>query len=211
MPNARFRKLPIDKQVHILEIAAKAFAKHGVEAASINQILVEAGMSKGAAYYYFENKADLFDTAARHCWDSFVRHVDFSLKGVTAKTFWPRVYKIQQHAIAHMAADPVITTVAKSLWRKDSILNHYGAIEEIVEWTRGWIREMITKGQDLGLIREDLPVDLLVGIVTAADQAMDHYLATQGGGYPLDQVLMMGKQVCDGFRLFLAPPRKRGR
>jgi AcrR family transcriptional regulator len=209
MPNARFHKLTPEKQAHILDTAAKAFAQHGVEGASINQILVEAGMSKGAAYYYFENKADLFDTAARHCWDAFVRHVDFSLKGVTAKTFWPRVCEIQQHAAAHMAEDPVITTVAKSLWRKDSQLSDTGAIAEIVEWTRGWIREMVTKGQQLGLIRKDLPLDLIVGIVAAADQAVDYYLAHNGKGHGLEQILAINAKVCEGLHVFLSPPRKR--
>ena len=47
------------------EVAAREFGEHGFEGASLNHILAEAGVSKGAAYYYFEGKADLFAAAAR--------------------------------------------------------------------------------------------------------------------------------------------------
>lgn len=60
MPRPRFQKLSIEKQQAILEAAAREFSAHGYEGASINKILETAQLSKGAAYYYFDDKADLF-------------------------------------------------------------------------------------------------------------------------------------------------------
>ena len=57
MPRPRFNKLTAEKRESILEAAAKEFATHGFEGASLNQILSNAGISKGAAYYYFDDKA----------------------------------------------------------------------------------------------------------------------------------------------------------
>ncbi|WP_331725795.1 TetR/AcrR family transcriptional regulator (plasmid) [Streptomyces xanthophaeus] len=43
----------------ILSAAAKTFEEHGFQAATISQILKEAGVTKGALYFHFESKEDL--------------------------------------------------------------------------------------------------------------------------------------------------------
>lgn len=43
----------------ILSAAAKIFEEHGYQAATIAQILTEAGVTKGALYFHFESKEDL--------------------------------------------------------------------------------------------------------------------------------------------------------
>ena len=49
MPRPRFNKLSAEKRECILEAAAKEFAAHGYDGASLNRILDETGISKGAA------------------------------------------------------------------------------------------------------------------------------------------------------------------
>ncbi len=63
MPRPRFNKLAPEKRERIMEAAAKEFAAYGYEGASLNRILEQAEVSKGAAYYYFDDKADLFVSA----------------------------------------------------------------------------------------------------------------------------------------------------
>jgi hypothetical protein len=41
-----------------MEMAAQEFAAYGFDDASVNRILETVQMSKGAAYYYFEDKVD---------------------------------------------------------------------------------------------------------------------------------------------------------
>ncbi|MFB6814018.1 ScbR family autoregulator-binding transcription factor [Streptomyces sp. NPDC056347] len=43
----------------ILSAAAKIFEEHGYQAATISQILTEAGVTKGALYFHFQSKEDL--------------------------------------------------------------------------------------------------------------------------------------------------------
>ncbi|MFJ8852464.1 ScbR family autoregulator-binding transcription factor [Streptomyces sp. NPDC102437] len=43
----------------ILSAAAKTFEEHGYQAATISQILTEAGVTKGALYFHFHSKEDL--------------------------------------------------------------------------------------------------------------------------------------------------------
>ena len=49
-----------ETRTHLLEAALKCFAVHGYNAASIDQICSEAGVSKGAFYHHFESKQGMF-------------------------------------------------------------------------------------------------------------------------------------------------------
>lgn len=55
----RFEKLSEDKKRRILEAAREEFARVPYEEASINQIIKNAGISRGSFYTYFEDKSDL--------------------------------------------------------------------------------------------------------------------------------------------------------
>ena len=69
MPFSRFTKMPHEKRERLFTVAAQEFAAHGFEAASLNRILEEAHIGKSSAYYYFEDKADLFRTVVEYCLD----------------------------------------------------------------------------------------------------------------------------------------------
>lgn len=49
-----------ETRTHILEAALKRFANHGYNAASIDQICTDAGVSKGAFYHHFPSKQAIF-------------------------------------------------------------------------------------------------------------------------------------------------------
>ncbi len=59
MATERFLKLSQDKKDRILQAARHEFARVPFEDASINQIIREAGISRGSFYTYFEDKMDL--------------------------------------------------------------------------------------------------------------------------------------------------------
>ncbi|MEZ4461946.1 MAG: TetR/AcrR family transcriptional regulator [bacterium] len=59
-----------------MEIAAEEFSLKGFDGASFNRIIERAGLSKGAAYYYFDDKADLFDTVIQFGLDQFTAFID---------------------------------------------------------------------------------------------------------------------------------------
>ena len=49
-----------DARATLVAAAARVFAKHGFAGSSMDQIAEEAGFSKGALYWHFEGKSDLF-------------------------------------------------------------------------------------------------------------------------------------------------------
>ena len=75
-PRPRFQKLKSQKRDSILEIAAEEFSLKGFDGASFNRIIERAGLSKGAAYYYFDDKADLFDTVIQFGLGQFTAFID---------------------------------------------------------------------------------------------------------------------------------------
>lgn len=46
---------------HILDAAVQAFSERGVSSTSLNDIAAVAGVSRGAIYWHFKNKAELFN------------------------------------------------------------------------------------------------------------------------------------------------------
>ncbi len=203
MPNARWNKLDAAKQARILDAAARAFAEHGLEGASLNRILADAGLSKGAAYYYFEDKADLFATVAVRSWAAFMAHADFSVDDLNRKSFWSRVEALMRHAFEHMTTDPVMTMMAKAVWHMDTHPSSRSAAEQVVAFSHAWIGELVRKGQALGVVRTDLPTDLVIALATALDQATDRWWAENMDRLPAAKLTDIAMRVFAGTRQLL--------
>lgn len=56
----KFKNLTPDKQERIINAALAEFARKGYERASTNEIVKEAGISKGSLFVYFNNKKELY-------------------------------------------------------------------------------------------------------------------------------------------------------
>lgn len=50
----------MDTRRQILRAAEALFARHGYDSTTVEQIAHQAGVTKGAVYYFFKNKAELF-------------------------------------------------------------------------------------------------------------------------------------------------------
>lgn len=66
MPSQTFFNLSKEKQEALLEAAKTEFTKVTFHDASINQIIKEAGISRGSFYMYFESKEDLYSYMLKH-------------------------------------------------------------------------------------------------------------------------------------------------
>jgi TetR/AcrR family acrAB operon transcriptional repressor len=51
----------LETRAHILDTAERVFQKQGVSSTSLDGIARAAGVTRGAIYWHFKNKADLFD------------------------------------------------------------------------------------------------------------------------------------------------------
>src|SRR5215831_2823931 len=94
MPRPRFQRAPAKKQEAILDAATREFATHGYEGASVNRILLAAGFSKGAFYYYFDDKADLAAAVIEREASRYFESESEARAPATPAAFWAEVQRM---------------------------------------------------------------------------------------------------------------------
>lgn len=177
MPLPRFEKMPEDKKELIFEAAAREVAAYGYEQASLNRILEEAGISKGAAYYYFEDKADLIATVLRHYWFEFAGDPVAAFEGIDVEQFWEKLAELYIHPFDHIADRPWLLGFSRVIWQLPVEIRTSGPMGDMWAEAFDWMRVFIDCGQRLGAIRVDLPEELLMELIMAFDSVHDRWLA----------------------------------
>ena len=205
MPRPRFSKLPAKKRERILEAAAKEFAVHGYEAASLNMILEEAGISKGAAYYYFDDKADLYTTTILHYSRELLADMAIDLEQFTAANFWEKVTAIYRHQFTSYAERPWVFSVAKADGTLSVERMMEGPLAELWEQARFLLVQLLQHGRELGVVRSDLPEDLLLSLVVAVDEAHDRWLYAQWSELSAEDLEQAALGMSDLLRRLLTP------
>ena len=171
MPRPRFARAAPKLRESILEAASLEFIAHGYDGASLNRILLAAGLSKGAFYYYFDDKADLAATVIERELEQF----DFSELGLaaTAKEFWIKIERFSEQSLDQLRhsrhGGDVITRLGMAMTKHPELLERCGKTIAKMQQQLGafWQR-----GQAVGAVRKDLPVSALMGIVQAAKLAL---------------------------------------
>ena len=96
---SKFLNLKPEKQEKILEAAIKEFADKGFEKASTNEIIREAGISKGILFHYFQNKKNIFlfvfDYYVEVCMEEFYKKVDLEEKDFFQKLRQISCFKLE--------------------------------------------------------------------------------------------------------------------
>lgn len=178
MPRPRFSKLSPEKRERIMEAAAKEFSAYGFEQASLNRILEAAEVSKGAAYYYFDDKADVFSTVIQYySQDVMAETNQMPLDQLTAETFWPVLTQLYQQQFMLVFDRPWALSLFKSVGKlSQDTLAANQPLAEMMEQMQSQLLAILKRGQALNVIRKDLPDDLMLDLFLALDDAHDHWL-----------------------------------
>jgi AcrR family transcriptional regulator len=177
MARNRFENLEAEKREAILRAAGEEFADKGYEGASINRIIRRSGMSKGSVYYYFEDKADLFATTLENSIQRIIQEIGwFSLEVLGPDEFWDAVLELTRRTIEWTRRNDWWIRLGKSIYRLQQEAGAEAAAHRLTDLGKDWWRSILSRGQTLGVIRTDLPLDLLVAIVMGADQGGDRWM-----------------------------------
>ena len=177
MARHRFDNLEPGKQEALLQAAGEEFAEKGFEAASINRIILKSGMSKGSVYYYFENKADLFATTLERSSQRILDEIGwFSLEVLGPDEFWEALLELTHRTVDWARRNDWWMKLGRAFHRLQQEPGTGAATTRLLEVGKDWWRSTIHRGQVLGLVRTDLPLDLLVEIVMGADQGGDRWI-----------------------------------
>jgi AcrR family transcriptional regulator len=211
VPRPRFAKLDPEKKDRILTAAAQEFAAHGFDGASLNQILERAEISKGAAYYYFDDKADLFATVVQHYWDETIGEVDFSLAELTAVNFWDRLEAVYRQQFQQQGDKPWMLGVVKAAGKMPPEMLLGGPLGDMIGQIMGWLLATLARGRELGVVRDDLAPDLMLALVAGIDNAADQWLIEHWPHLDTDEREKAVAQIFDVLRRALAPGREEKR
>jgi TetR/AcrR family transcriptional regulator len=161
---SKFLNLDSEKQNRIINAAIKEFAQKGYSNASTNEIVKEAGISKGLLFHYFQNKKQLFlflfDTCVELITDDFYKKIDLSetdffqrirqsvLIKMELLAQYPDLFKFVEKAYMDDAAD-----IQAEMQKKIRELNHIN-IGKIYE------------GIDVSKFRNDIDIQKIFKIIT---------------------------------------------
>ncbi len=177
MASQRFQRLSLERQDALLTAAADEFAAHGYAAASMNRIVGRAGSSKGAFYYYFENKADLLATVVEKAMARVLAESRWPRpSSLTADTFWDRLRDVTRESVRLMDVDTWYVRALRSFHRLREEPAAREATAGVMDRGREFASAFLQRGRALGVVRTDLPPDLLVDIYVAADEAGDRWM-----------------------------------
>ena len=159
-----------------MEAAAQVFTARGYEKASLNLMLEGAGISKGAAYYYFADKADLVGTVVRRYWLDSLVGIETNFAELTGEAFWQVVSGLYLHPFGHVAERPWLLGLSRAVWGMPRELKVDEPFKSISEEAMDWMAALLRTGRELGQVREDLPDDLLVELIFTLDGVHDRWL-----------------------------------
>jgi AcrR family transcriptional regulator len=206
VPLSRFEKLDAQKRRRLLQAAAQEFASEGFEKASLGRIAEGAGVSKPALYYYFEDKADLYVTVVGAAWEGLAPESQIDLARLGADEFWPALRRLVDANIERCRAEPWLVTVWKLAFHPPRESRAAGAVAELFTGARDFLRRLVRRGQELGVVRNDLPDDLLMAMLTSADHAADHWLVEHWDSLGHAEIERLTRLIFESIRGLLSPP-----
>lgn len=190
----RFQRLPDPRRAEILAVARRHLARDG-EAASYNQIIADAGISKTSAYLYFDGKADLVAEVRRELFERLAALLGAWQPTGSSARFWARLDAQSRALQQHLAEHPEDLAILAQRPSPDED-------EPFAAWFEG----LVDEGLALGLIRGDLDKALILAATKALFRCLDERgIAALVRGEPLD--LEPGWQLLRG--LWSAPRRRR--
>jgi AcrR family transcriptional regulator len=139
--------------------ATRLFAERGFESASVQDIVAAAGVTKGAMYHYFDSKDDLLYA---------IYHRLLAVQTARLETFAAAGGGIEER-LRGAAVDVVETTLANldemTVFFRSLHMLHAAKQATVRAERRAYherFRSMVEEGQRAGVIRADIPPDMVV-------------------------------------------------
>lgn len=205
MPLPRFKKLDEPRKESILSAAADEFGERGFDGASYNRIIERAGISKGAMYYYFADKDDLFRTVLDLALTQWFEEVGFPVIADDSASFWTACESMYARSMLFMLRDPRNATLCFGITKARAERASHPVVQELSERILLWVRALAAQGQAVGAIREDIPAELLVQSALSLIDAGDRWLVSQWDEFSADDVMTTAKMMSDLLRRVAAP------
>jgi len=195
--STRVRRLDEAGQQRLIGVAIRHFGAQGFERASLNEIIAEAGISKGSYYHLFEDKRALFLAALRSVVLELYREVPPPVAPRSRATFWREMGDHMQAMVAALRHHPEMIAFFGAFQRTQ-------LSDPMFDPARAEGRELylpfLRAGQKLGCVRDDVALETLASIWEAADAAFDQTLMSRPGRLTTARIAAHAELAFDMFR-----------
>jgi AcrR family transcriptional regulator len=176
LPRPRFARLDSEKKDAILNAALEAFAAQGYDGASYNHIIERAGISKGAMYYYFDDKEDLFATVVRRELEAIWGTIHDLPDAHTVSEFWDIIGDFMDKFLALATERPLTVGLLRQVLKQKTDGLRTQVVKDIRDMGLAWTSRFLEIGKAVGAVRQDLPEELLLMVINAVDEVGDEYM-----------------------------------
>lgn len=178
----------------LLDTAEAVFLAKGYEAATVNDILAAANLSKGGFYHYFKSKAEVLDALRVRYTDWFLHTVEARVNALPANAFKERFTTwVRAYVEAYLATYAVHDLVYHSV-------HAHRANEDRVAVTRS-IEKLLEAGVADGTWRLHATAGLTAIIIYSAI----HGVADETIADRKDDLLGLSASLCASLLLMLQP------
>jgi AcrR family transcriptional regulator len=162
----------------IVSEARRHFLQHGFRGVTMSDLASELGMSKKTLYTFFSSKVELVEAVLLEKFSE----IDLELQEITAgcTSDFPTALQLMLACI-QKHTDELQPSFVRDVQRASPALFQLveGRRRELIQRYFG---TLFTEGQTRGMIRRDVPVELIVSLLLAATQAIVNPVALTGFG-----------------------------
>lgn len=159
-----------ERKDQLVEAALDEFTTNSYDEASLNSIIKDAGISKGTFYYHFENKEALYLYLLQHSVAAKWEYIEKRSNEIDKSNFGTDIFEMFKFQ-ARMGAEfgklhPKYHQLSIKFSKEKSKGIYDKASEVLGTDSESILREMIGKAIENGELREDLPKDFVISIVS---------------------------------------------
>ena len=168
------------KRESIIRAAIEVFSNKDFKTASISEIAQKAGVASGTIYQYFKNKEDLFFSIPIEKTNEFQCQLELHLEGITGafnkirKFVWYYLYFFKENP-KYGRLLMLEVRVSKSFVKTET----YNFLKQSVSQ----ILNILTEGQDKGVIRKDTDIYILRHLILGILEHMVSRWLLKGANY----------------------------
>lgn len=166
-------------RAHIVETAAAAFAEHGFDGVSLNDLVAASGLSKGAFYFHFSSKEEIALAAFRAKQQEMLSRL--AAHPAPTKAIDRLAFRLRKRAQL-LREDPslgCITRLGSQFNLRSSPGSTYASYLDV---TLGAIADLVAAGQRRGEIRLDLDSEAAARTIFAGVVGIDSLSQLSSGG-----------------------------
>lgn len=149
-------KYPEQTIEQILTVSSKLFTDKGFEKTSIQDIIDELGMSKGAIYHHFKSKEEILEAVMDKHFSYAARMLDDSIRNTQASSAREKLVSILEKIVADPDVHSMDRVLSAQLKNPQFVVT---GIQEGVKKDAPVIAKILMEGKEDGSITTDFPIE----------------------------------------------------